>query len=104
MLAYMEHMAWQLLAAIGHGRPSLVVLAVAAICAVLVVTHGCPAVSASSHLHGLIGCPDNDPSLHNGQNGVHAVLLMRNGVLNWELVDNDSFEDEDAVQTLGNRP
>jgi hypothetical protein len=55
MLAYMEHMAWQLLAAIGHGRPSLVVLAVAAICAVLVATHGCPAVSASSHLHGLIG-------------------------------------------------
>ena len=55
MLAYMEHMAWQLLAAIAHGRPSLVVLAVAAISAVLVATQGCPAVSASPHLHGLIG-------------------------------------------------
>jgi hypothetical protein len=55
MLAYMEHMAWQLLAAIAHGRLSLVILAVAAISAVLVATHGCPAVSASPHLHGLIG-------------------------------------------------
>jgi hypothetical protein len=55
MLAYMEHMAWQLLAAIAHGRPSLVVLTVAAISAVLVATHGCPTVSASPRLHGLIG-------------------------------------------------
>jgi hypothetical protein len=55
MLAYMEHMAWQLLAAIAHGRPSLVVLVVAAISAALIATHGCPAVSAFPHLHGLIG-------------------------------------------------
>ena len=55
MLAYMEHMAWQLLAAIGHGRPSLVVLAVAAIIAVLVAMNGCPAASTSMPLHGLIG-------------------------------------------------
>jgi hypothetical protein len=41
---------------------------------------------------------------HRGQNGVRATFLRGNGVLHWEFVCNDSFEDEDAAQALGNRP
>jgi hypothetical protein len=104
MLVYMEQMVWRLLAAIAPGRPSLVVLASPATVAVSVAMHSWPTVCASLHLNGFIGCPCNDPSFQQGQNGVSATFLRRHGVLRWDLVGDNCFEDEDAVQTLGNRP
>jgi hypothetical protein len=104
MLVYMEQMVRRLLAAIAPGRPSLVVLASPATVAVSVAMHSWPTVCASLHLNGFIGCPCNDPSFHQGQHGVSAAFLRRHGVLRWDLVGDDRFEDEDAVQTLGNRP
>jgi hypothetical protein len=53
--AYMEQLVWCFLAVKAHGKPSLVVLVLAIIIAALVATNGCPTVSTSSHLHGLIG-------------------------------------------------
>jgi hypothetical protein len=104
MLVCVEQMVRRLLAAIASGRPSLVVLASPATVAVSVAMHSWPTVCASLHLNGFIGCPCNDPSFHHGQHGVSAAFLRRHGVLRWDRVGNDRFEDEDAVQTLGNRP
>ena len=103
-MVYVEHMARRLLAATVRGRSSLVVLALAASGAVLMATNGWPAVSAFPHPSGMIGWPRNDPLAHRGQNGVRATFLMGNRVLHWEFVCNDSCEDEDAAQALGNRP
>jgi hypothetical protein len=103
-LVYVEHMARRLLAATARGSSSLVVLALAATGAVLIATNGWPAVSAFPHPNGMIGWPRNEPLSHRGQNGVRATFLRGNGVLHWEFVCNDSFEDEDAAQALGHHP
>jgi D-alanyl-D-alanine carboxypeptidase len=70
-----ESMAWRMLATIGHGRPSLLVLAFAATLTLSVATNGWPAVSWAPDLHGSIRRLVNDSCFHNGQNGFPAINL-----------------------------
>jgi D-alanyl-D-alanine carboxypeptidase/D-alanyl-D-alanine-endopeptidase (penicillin-binding protein 4) len=75
MLDYVESMAWCMLAAIGHGRPSLVVLAFAATLTFCVATYSWPAISSAPNLNSTISRLVNAPCFHKGQKGVRAVDL-----------------------------
>jgi serine-type D-Ala-D-Ala carboxypeptidase/endopeptidase (penicillin-binding protein 4) len=75
MLVYVESMAWSMLAAIGHGKPSLLVLVFAATLPFLFATTGWPAVSAAPTLNGSISQLVNDPCFHRGQKSIRAVNL-----------------------------
>lgn len=73
MLEYVESMAWHMLAVIGHGRPSLVVLAIAVTPTCLAVTDGWPAVPSVPNLNGSNDRPGNDPCCHEGRKGIRAA-------------------------------
>jgi D-alanyl-D-alanine carboxypeptidase/D-alanyl-D-alanine-endopeptidase (penicillin-binding protein 4) len=75
MLDYVESMAWRMLAAIGHGRPSLLVLACAASLACSIATTGWPAASSAPDRNGAISRLVNDPCFHEGQKDVRAINL-----------------------------
>jgi serine-type D-Ala-D-Ala carboxypeptidase/endopeptidase (penicillin-binding protein 4) len=75
MLDYVKSMAWRMLAAIGHGGPSLLVLTFAATLASSLASHGWPAVSAAPPLNGSISWLVNDPCFHKGQKSIRAVNL-----------------------------
>ncbi|MGH8066467.1 MAG: D-alanyl-D-alanine carboxypeptidase [Candidatus Entotheonellia bacterium] len=64
-----------MLAVIGHGRPSLVVLACAATLIFSVATNGWPAVSSVFNLNSSIRRLVSDPCFHNGQKGIRVVDL-----------------------------
>ena len=70
-----ESMAWRMLAVIGHGRPSLVVLACAATFIFLLATNGWPAVSSVSNPNSSISRLVRDPYFHNGQKSIRVVDL-----------------------------
>lgn len=70
-----ESMAWRMLAVIGHGRSSLVVLACAATRIFSVATDSWPTVSSVLNLNNSIGRPVNDPCFHKGQKGIRVVGL-----------------------------
>jgi serine-type D-Ala-D-Ala carboxypeptidase/endopeptidase (penicillin-binding protein 4) len=81
MLDDVEGMAWRMLAAIGHGRPSLLVLTFAATLAFALATHGWPAVSAAPALNGSISSLVNDPCFRQGQKSIRAVNLTTSQII-----------------------
>lgn len=64
-----------MLAVIGHGRPSLVVLAWAASLICSVATNSWPAVPSVLHPNSSIGRPVGDTCFHKGQKGIRVVDL-----------------------------
>jgi D-alanyl-D-alanine carboxypeptidase len=71
----LESMAWHMLATLGHGGLSLLVLAFAATLALSVATNSWPAVCWAPNLNSPNGRLVNDLCCHNGQGGFPTVNL-----------------------------
>jgi hypothetical protein len=89
MLDWVEGVAWRMLAAIGHGRPSLLALASAATLALTTAANGWPVVSSVPNFYSSTSRLLNDPCFHTGQKGAYAIsLTSRQAILD---VDGDAL-------------